>query len=391
MHNVMALPLRPSNSVEHYGTPLHEAGGNSRTRKKFPHFSRDDSKENMETPVKKIIFTPRPVTPMISQTQANLLSNLEYSKLSGKSVSPNLAMLRMTSGSSLQEKQRLLQEKHQKAKETLDKLAVGGGVSLWPEMNNMRLTADEGLVLFVSCVLMTFTVFIIFKYLHGPLLLSLHHYTDKVRAFSGNHPILSRSESSVNESVMRWHKDYWKLLDDIQRQFETHLHTAHATYILYLILYVVAVGTLLYYLADNMIQKSRLTPRRIKIWVLLLIATASWTVLMLQLLVYSQNLEHTIEATVHRLLEELAYLATLDFHLQTYHNVATYWRFRCLPPTTRGTLCIFGIVQVRDVFFYLQYYSVPVLTALCTPVLRLMLALKEMYIVPEKTQASLKR
>ncbi|XP_041108613.1 centromere protein H-like [Polyodon spathula] len=72
-HNTMALPLRPSNFVQRSGTPLHEAGGNVRALEKFPHFRREDSKENMETPVKKIIFTPRPVTPMISQTQANLL------------------------------------------------------------------------------------------------------------------------------------------------------------------------------------------------------------------------------------------------------------------------------------------------------------------------------
>uniref|UniRef100_W5ML40 Uncharacterized protein n=1 Tax=Lepisosteus oculatus TaxID=7918 RepID=W5ML40_LEPOC len=301
-----------------------------------------------------------------------------------KSVSPSLAMLRMTPGPSLQEKQKLLQEKHEKAKESLDKLAVGGGVSLWPEMDNMRLTAEEGFVLFISCVLMILSVFLVFRYLHADLLKSLHNYTGQVKDFSAGHPIISISESSLKNSVLTWHKDFWKLLDDIQRQFETHLLQAHATYLLYLGLYFVAISTLLYYLADNVIQKSRLTPRRIKIWVLLLVATASWTVLMLSLLLSSQHLEHSIEVTVHRLQEELAHLATVDFDLKAYHNVAAYWRVRCLPPTAKGTLSVFGLIPVRDLFFYLQYYSVPVLTALCTPVLKLLLALKEIYFSPQK-------
>ncbi|XP_066567541.1 uncharacterized protein LOC136755075 [Amia ocellicauda] len=382
----MAPPALGSQKDRHNTTPHRPPTRVLRDR--GPCLHREGSKENIETPGKETGCAPRPhcVTPLISRTQASLVSNVESSRrLADKSVSPNLAMLRMTPGPSLQEKQQVLQQKHQKAKASLDKLAVGGGVSLWPEMDNMRLTKAEGCVLFISCVLMSFAVFIVFRYLHGPLLMSLHHYTEKVTDFSEKHPVQSSSQSVLNGTVLAWHTDFWKLLDDVQRRCETHLLQAHATYLLYLFLYAVAIGTLLYYLADNVIQKSRLTPRRVKTWVLLLVATASWTILMLQLLLSSQHLEHAIEASVHRLLEELGHLATVDLDLKTYHNVAAYWTVRCLPPTAKGTLTVFGLVPVRDVFFYLQYYSVPVLTALCTPVLKLLLALKEIYVGPRKS------
>ena len=38
-----------------------------------------------------------------------------------------------------------------------------------------------------------------------------------------------------------------------------------------------------------------------------------------------------------------------------------------------------GVVAVRDVAYYLQYYSLPVITALLTPVVQLVLALKDIY------------
>ena len=72
----------------------------------------------------------------------------------------------------------------------------------------------------------------------------------------------------------------------------------------------------------------------------------------------------------------------LDISLSKYHNILLYWRTRLLPPTTKGTLSIMGIVAVRDVAHYLQYYSLPVLTALLTPIIKLILALKDIYWIP---------
>ncbi|XP_048382230.2 uncharacterized protein LOC125450280 [Stegostoma tigrinum] len=341
--------------------------------------------ESMETPnlKGKTAFIPRQrlVTPLISNTLNHLISSVENSqRKSEKPVSPNLEMLRMTPG--LQQKQKILQEKHLKAKSSLDKIPVGGGVSLWPDMDDMRLTKREVVVLAISSLLLIFAVIILFEYLHGPLQLHLNYYSGRVRTFHGYHRIARSSEVALNQSLIRWHKDFWKLLDNIQQQFEVPSHCVHVTFILYVTCYIAGITVLLYYLVDNMIQKSRLTPKRIKIWLTLLVVTASWTFLMIKLLVAAHHLERAIEGTVYTLLEELADLAITGHDLRCYHDIVTYWRFRCLPPTTRGILNIFGIIKVHDISFYFHYYSLPVITALCTPVIKLLLALKTIYSRP---------
>uniref|UniRef100_UPI00398F4919 uncharacterized protein n=1 Tax=Pristiophorus japonicus TaxID=55135 RepID=UPI00398F4919 len=381
----MAPTPRSNKFQEVDGTPCHGCKNLQLGIKMQAQHLFSNRKENMQTSNEKtkIAFTPRQrlVTPLISNTLNHLISSIENSqKKSEKPVSPNLAMLRMTPG--LQQKQKILQEKHLKAKSSVDKIPVGGGISLWPEMDNMRLTKGEVIVLTMSSLLLCFAVIILFEYLHGPLLMHLNYYSGRVRAFHRHHPITSSSEIALNQSLIRWHKDFWKLLDNIQRQFEVPFHHVPVTFILYIMLYIAGITVLLYYLVDNMIQKSRLTPKRTKIWLTLLVVTASWTFLMMKLLVAAHHLERAIEGTVYRLLEELADLAVTGYDLRSYHDIVTYWRFRCLPPTSRGILNIFGLIKVHDVSFYFQYYSLPVITALCTPVIKLLLALKTIYSWP---------
>lgn len=378
----MAPTLRPSGLREGDGTPC-RGYTNLNTGIQInsqPLFA--NRRKNMGTPNEKgkISLTPRHrlVTPLISNALDHLISSVENShKKSEKAVSPNLAMLRMTPG--LQQKQKILQEKHLKAKSAVDKFPIGGGISLWPEMDNMRLTKGEVISLAITSLLLSVAVFIMFEYLHGPLLLRLNLYSGKVRAFHRDHSISSHSEPALNQSLIRWHKDFWNLLDKIQWQFEAPFRV---TFILYVLLYVAGIMILLYYLADNMIQKSRLTPKRTKKWLVLLVVAASWTLLMMKLLIAAHNLEHAIEGAVYRLIEELADLAVSGHDLRCYHDVVIYWRFRCLPPTKRGILKIFGLIKVYDASFYFQYYSLPVITALCTPVVKLLLALKAIYTGP---------
>ncbi|XP_038661519.1 uncharacterized protein LOC119970645 isoform X1 [Scyliorhinus canicula] len=373
----MMAPTPRSNKFQEVdGTPCH--GVKMQSQNLF-------RRVNIETPGEKsrTAFIPRQrlVTPLISNTLNHLISNVENNqRKSEKPVSPNLEMLRMTPG--LQQKQRLLQEKHLKAKSLVDKIPVGGGVSLWPEMDDMRLTKREVLVLIISSLVLIFAVVTLFEYLHGPLLLHLNYYSGRVRTFHGYHPITSNSEVALNQSLIRWHKDFRKLLGNVQRQFEAPFHCVHVTFILYIMLYIVGITMLLYYLVDNMIQKSRLTPKRIKIWLTLLVVTATWTFLMIKLLVAAHHLERAIEGTVYTLIEELADLAVTGHDLRCYHDIVTYWQFRCLPPTTHGILNIFGLIKVRDISFYFHYYSLPVITALCTPVIKLLLALKTIYSRP---------
>ena len=68
----------------------------------------------------------------------------------------------------------------------------------------------------------------------------------------------------------------------------------------------------------------------------------------------------------------------LDF----FSHVLRYWHTRCLPPTTRGTLTVMGLIPIQDVMNYLQYYSLPIGTALLTPVIKLVVSLKEIYGTP---------
>ena len=68
-----------------------------------------------------------------------------------------------------------------------------------------------------------------------------------------------------------------------------------------------------------------------------------------------------------------------DLDLSTLGPVVQYWRGRCLPPAAPGVVRVLGLVPVQDVAVYLQYYSLPVLTVLLTPIVRLCLALRAIY------------
>jgi hypothetical protein len=68
-----------------------------------------------------------------------------------------------------------------------------------------------------------------------------------------------------------------------------------------------------------------------------------------------------------------------DLDLSTLTSVVQYWRWRCLPPASPGVLHILGLFAVQDIATYLQYYSIPILTVLITPVVRLCLALRTIY------------
>ncbi|XP_072372068.1 uncharacterized protein [Scyliorhinus torazame] len=334
----MMAPTPRSNKFQEVdGTPCH--GVKMQSQNLF-------RRVNIETPGEKsrTAFIPRQrlVTPLISNALNHLISSVENNqRKSEKPVSPNLEMLRMTPG--LQQKQRLLQEKHLKAKSLVDKIPVGGGISLWPEMDDMRLTKREVLVLIISSLLLIFAVVTLFEYLHGPLLLHLNYYSGRVRTFHGYHPITCNSEVALNQSLIRWHKDFRKLLENIQRQFEAPFHCVHVTFILYIMLYIVGITMLLYYLVDNMIQKSRLTPKRIKIWLTLLVVTATWTFLMIKLLVAAHHLERAIEGTVYSLIEELDEINLqirfpADFYKTFAPALALHRRDMFTDSLARGTL-----------------------------------------------------
>ncbi|XP_066296613.1 uncharacterized protein [Branchiostoma lanceolatum] len=323
--------------------------------------------------------TPLGMTPRVLEDIKRRLEERRQQALDTQDkVSPVLQRLRDTPA--LKTKQRLLEKKHHAAKSNAASLCVGGGVSLWPQMDNMRLTRRETVALTTWCVGLVLVVQALFSYLHGHVIRKLHIFTGHLRRFYDDHKLeVTRGQEQFDTSVLRWHTDYRNLMDAIEKDFHVSVGGAPVLFQLSLLLYLLSICTLLYYLGDNMLSKSKLTPKRIKLWVSLLVVTGVWTLLGLKLLTTAQHLESTVETTVYQLSEELGDLVLLDHDLSRYHSVLRYWQYRCTPPTSPGVLSILGILQVRDVNYYLQYYSLPVITALCTPVVRLVLALKQVY------------
>ena len=74
----------------------------------------------------------------------------------------------MSHTGSVQSTQKDLIRKHQEAKSRVNYVSgVGGGVSLWPAMDDMRLSCNEVIVLLVSSLSLMLITGAIFLFLHG--------------------------------------------------------------------------------------------------------------------------------------------------------------------------------------------------------------------------------
>ena len=58
-------------------------------------------------------------------------------------------------------------QKHEEARSKAVKSGVGGGISIWPEMDNMRLSAKDAYYLALSSVSLTVCAVYAFYILHG--------------------------------------------------------------------------------------------------------------------------------------------------------------------------------------------------------------------------------
>ncbi|KAH3859639.1 hypothetical protein DPMN_102457 [Dreissena polymorpha] len=70
-------------------------------------------------------------------------------------------------GRLLKEKQIILSQKHEESRRKIDSLNVGGGVSLWPEMEKMRLTATDIQTIVLMNIALSITVAASFYFVHG--------------------------------------------------------------------------------------------------------------------------------------------------------------------------------------------------------------------------------
>lgn len=81
-----------------------------------------------------------------------------------------------------------------------------------------------------------------------------------------------------------------------------------------------------------------------------------------------------------------ASLVTAPLELGHFQAVLLYWRSRFLDNASQGLLSVFGLISVRDLLYYLQYYSVPIATVLLSPVLQLVCACLAIYSQGEYTK-----
>ncbi|KAL4227589.1 hypothetical protein ACF0H5_013032 [Mactra antiquata] len=301
-------------------------------------------------------------------------------------ISPMLAKLRMTPGRLLKEKQSLLVRKHEETRRKVDSLNIGGGVSIWPEMDSMRLTMKDVKHLILGCVILIAVTVASFLAVHGQTISKLLEFYKRLAVFSSNHKIcVDNGQSELDQSLVIWHQDYKKIVDEIHSEFD--IHKLPALYIIYILVYIITLCVLFYYLLDNMFAKSKLSPKRIRRWVCLLVFTAVWTCLLGVCLLLALRTETMIEHNVHNLSNTLASVIPTDLSFDKFNIVLHYWCTRCLPPTTHGIISIFGLISIRDVTFYLQYYSLPIGTVLLTPVFRLIVSLMTIYNIRDEKKS----
>lgn len=310
------------------------------------------------------------------------LNNTRTPNCFNRKISPTLAQLRYTPVQPLDEKRKILIQKHEDIRLNSSRTAAGGGFSLWPEMDKMRLNNREIFNLATFSIAMGLFVIYAFIKIHGSTINNLDKYSTSLKNFSSAHPIyiISNSEQ-FHTSIRHWHTHFHGLLNEIIVNLDTSQPSW--SYQVYIFSYIAGIFTLVYYLFDNIYAKSRLTPKRIRRWVILLTVISCWSGMMLFLFKTAQNLEYLIETNVFKLNEIMGNVLMTKFETDYFQKVLQYWQTRCLPPSTHGTISIFGTFSLHDIKIYLQYYSIPLLTIILSPVIQLILALCSLYKTPK--------
>ncbi|XP_035827980.1 uncharacterized protein LOC101853432 isoform X2 [Aplysia californica] len=218
-------------------------------------------------------------------------------------VSPGLARLRMTPGA-MREKQRQLIRKHNAIRKRSDQLQTGGGVSLWPNMKEMRLSKSEVVKLSLQAVALCIFTKLILQTLHGDSFQKLQNYTTLVQTFCTNNSILrTTNEEQLRTQVLLWHTGLLELTNQVQSYFNMPVTTS--SYQLYIFSYLIGLGVLVYYLLDNILAKNKLTPSRIRKWTCLLIVIGTWTVVMAHGLLLAYSLEKQVVKCVQKYSDSL--------------------------------------------------------------------------------------
>ncbi|KAK0055326.1 hypothetical protein Bpfe_015340 [Biomphalaria pfeifferi] len=179
----------------------------------------------------------------------------------------------------------------------------------------------------------------------------------------------SQNQEIFQSQVIQWHNDFYQLTETIQVHFD--LTSMSTSYQVYISTYILGLLVLFYYLMDNMLARNKLTPSRVKKWTCLLVVIGSWTCSMAYGLFLASQLERQMVLCVQQLSSFLGTLVISPLDLDTFQAVLLYWKTRFLDSTSMGILNLFGLIPIRDLLYYLQYYSVPIATVLLSPVLQL--------------------
>ncbi|GFS14691.1 hypothetical protein ElyMa_003169000 [Elysia marginata] len=292
-------------------------------------------------------------------------------------VSPGLIRLRMTPGV-LREKQQRLITQHEEIRQKGDKLLAGGGVSLWPQMLQMRLTQQEVIALAVQAIVLSVISMWMLHKLHGETFGKLQALTVQAETFAKDHPISETlNQTEFHGQITNWHKDFLQLTNSVLEQFRMRKMSAWCK--LYSLTYGAGLVTLVYYLLDNMLALNKLTPARIKKWTCLLSVIGTWTLIMSYGLVLAYQLEAILTGCVQRYSAALAELVVSPLDLTSYQAILLYWRSRLLDDVSPGVVSVLGVVPVRHVVHYIQFYSVPIVTVIVIPVVKLCCACIAVY------------
>ncbi|KAH9489176.1 hypothetical protein Btru_057763 [Bulinus truncatus] len=360
-----------------YSTPVFERSESYLPDVISPSSEHQGKQKDQHTPRRKSILRTPSFLPVSSTGLSKKLTNKHCDSDKETKTSPGLARLRLTPGF-LREKQKNLIFKHKEILQKGSHLQAGGGISLWPEMHLMRLTRKEFLLILVEAVILCGLTLVLLSELHGQTFSHLKKFTKDVKQFCITNFINeSDSQEKFHSQVTQWHNDFYHLTENIQAHFD--LTSMSPNYQIYILTYILGLLVLLYYLLDNMLAKNKLTPSRVKKWTCLLMVIGSWTCTMAYGLFLASQLEREMVRCVQQFSSFLVKLVVCPLNLEVFQAVLLYWRTQFLDSTSIGILHLFGIIPIRDLLYYLQYYSVPIATVLLSPVLQLCCACLAIY------------
>lgn len=202
-----------------------------------------------------------------------MLAQLKASSHGGEEEGETGAASKPKEGGSVYAAQKMLVKKHYEAKSRLAGISgIGGGVSLWPAMDDMRLSQSDSFQLSLVCVMLVMATVTVFYSMHGkscscgstvaystpPFLLRLpssltpHHlslgdhvsklqqYSSQLRSFSSQHPLSATADQELfSRQLLTWHTDFLQLLTSVHHSFDVVWHQCSIFDAAFIVSYIV--------------------------------------------------------------------------------------------------------------------------------------------------------